>query len=282
MRATHIKGCQNCCYGSEYQSVDPSCEGLRTKMWQPVLIINMPDIQQQFKPLGSYTMSHQEYNDKWGCTSTANNKSQFSGGKHDKRDSKEVNKDNTMPRDGGSQQYNDSTPQTRMTRRRKIRNEEERNACLVKCVQTTKHPEGHTTAEKGSPYYRNFPESRRRNIHDTDSDSHANAGLQNSDVICYSTSILQVIASCTHLTEFFLSPPSEDHQRFRLYYEFANVIHSMFTGGPDVVNPYNFVDIFKSNHKGFDANECTYIFDIVVLSYWVSAVNLFLFLLAME
>jgi hypothetical protein len=83
-----------------------------------------------------------------------------------------------MPRDGQSQQYNNSTPQTMWTRRRKIRNEEERNACPVKLVQSTKHPEGNTTAEKGSPYYGNFPESQQRNIHDTDSDSHANAGLQ--------------------------------------------------------------------------------------------------------
>ncbi len=67
--------------------------------------------------------------------------------------------------------------------------------------------------------------------------------------------------------EFFLSPPSKDQQRFTLYYKFANVIHSMITGGPDVVNPYNFEEIFKSNHKIFDANKCTYILDIVVLSY---------------
>jgi hypothetical protein len=65
----------------------------------------------------------------------------------------------------------------------------------------------------------------------------------------YSNSILQVIASCIHLTEFFLSPPSKEHQCFRLYYKFANVIHSMVTGGLDVVNPYNFVDIFMSYHK---------------------------------
>jgi hypothetical protein len=49
--------------------------GLQQRWCQPVAIINMPDIQQQFEPLGSYTMSHQEYNDKWGCTSTTNNKS---------------------------------------------------------------------------------------------------------------------------------------------------------------------------------------------------------------
>jgi ubiquitin C-terminal hydrolase len=140
-----------------------------------------------------------------------------------------------------------------------MRDEENRNARPLKCVQTTKHLEGNTTAEKGPPYYRNFPESRQHNIHDTDSDSHADSGLQNFDVICYSNSILQVIASCTHLMEFFQSPLSKDHQRFTLYYKFANVIHSMITGGPDVVNPYNFMEIFKSNHKSINANECTYI-----------------------
>jgi hypothetical protein len=71
----------------------------------------------------------------------------------------EVNKDNTMPRDRRSQQYNAFTPQTRGTRRRKIRNKEEWNARLLKHVQSTNHPEEKTTDEKGSPYYRNFPES---------------------------------------------------------------------------------------------------------------------------
>jgi hypothetical protein len=49
--------------------------GLQQRWWQPVSIIDMTGIQQQFEPLRSYTMSHQGYNDKWGCTSTANNKS---------------------------------------------------------------------------------------------------------------------------------------------------------------------------------------------------------------
>jgi hypothetical protein len=222
-------------------------------------IIDMPDMQRPIKFLRSYTMSHQDNDKEWSCTSTANDKSRFSGVEDDERIADKVNKDNMMPRDGRLQQFNNSTPQTRGTRRRKMRDEENRNARLLKCVQTTKHPEGDTTAEKRSPHYRNFPKSQQCNIHDTDSDSHANTGLQNSDVICYSNFILQVIASCTHLTEFFLSPPSKDHRCFTLYYKFANVIHSMMTGGPDVVNPYNFVEIFKSNHKSFDANECTYI-----------------------
>ncbi len=66
-------------------------------------------------------MSHQDNNDKWGCTSTANNKIQFCGVKDDKHIADKVNKDNTMPRNGRTQQYNDSTPQTRGTRRRKMR-----------------------------------------------------------------------------------------------------------------------------------------------------------------
>ncbi len=101
-----------------------------------------------------------------------------------------------MPRDGQLQQYNTFTPQTRArgTRRRKIRDEEERIARTQKCVQTTQHPEGNTTTAKRSPYYWDFPESQWCNIHPTDNDSHAYAGLMNSDIICYSNSILQVIA----------------------------------------------------------------------------------------
>jgi hypothetical protein len=104
-------------------------------------------------------MSHQDKDNKWGYTLTANHKSPFSGGKDDERVLDKVNKDNTMPKDRRSQQYNNSTPQMTGTRRRKMMDEEKRNACLLKHVQTTKHPKGNTTAEKGSPYYRFFLES---------------------------------------------------------------------------------------------------------------------------
>jgi hypothetical protein len=53
-----------------------------------------------------------------------------------------------------------TTPQTKGTRRRKMRDEENQNAHPLKRVQTTKHPEGNTKADKGSPYYRNFPKSQ--------------------------------------------------------------------------------------------------------------------------
>ncbi len=189
------------------------------------------------------------------------------------------NKLNLTPRDGQSQQYNASTPQTRGTRRRKIRDEEEGIAHPQKNVQTTQHPEENTTAANRSPYYRDFLKSRRCNIHPTDNDSHANAGLINSDIICYSYSILQVIASCIHLTDFFLSPPSKEHQRFRLYHEFANVIHSMVTGGPDVVNPTSlwiFSCLIIKISLQMNVSTCMLYFhlvvllycDIVVLSYW--------------
>ncbi len=48
---------------------------LQQRSWQPMLIINVIDMQQPIKFHGSYTMSNQDKDNKWGCTSTANNKS---------------------------------------------------------------------------------------------------------------------------------------------------------------------------------------------------------------
>jgi hypothetical protein len=97
---------------------------LQKRFWQPMSIINMPGMQRPIKFLGSYTMSHQDNNNEWGYTSTANDESQFSGVKDDKRVADKVKEDNTMPRDGQLQQYYSSTPQTRGTRRRKMRDKE--------------------------------------------------------------------------------------------------------------------------------------------------------------
>jgi hypothetical protein len=47
----------------------------------------------------------------------------------------------------------------------------------------------------------------------------------------------------------------------------------MITGRLDVV-PYNFVEIFKSNHKSFDANECMYIL-WGILWYWCIVILFF-------
>jgi hypothetical protein len=59
-------------------------KNLQQRWWQPMLHIDMPERQQQIGPLGSYTMNPQGYYDKWGCTLTANDKIQFSGGEDDK------------------------------------------------------------------------------------------------------------------------------------------------------------------------------------------------------
>jgi hypothetical protein len=48
---------------------------LQERWWQPMSFVEMPEKQQQIEPLGSYTKSHQGYNEEWGCTLTANNDS---------------------------------------------------------------------------------------------------------------------------------------------------------------------------------------------------------------
>jgi hypothetical protein len=48
---------------------------VQQRSWQPMLIIDMLDMRQPIKFLRSYTMSHQDYDNKWGCSSTANNES---------------------------------------------------------------------------------------------------------------------------------------------------------------------------------------------------------------
>jgi hypothetical protein len=141
MRATCIKGRQNCCYGTEYQSVKHAVRDLQQRSWQPTLITDMPDMQQPIEFLGSYMMSHQDNDNKWGCTSTTNNKSQFSSVENNKRVADKINKDNMTPRHGQLQKYNNSTPQTMGTRRRKMRDEENWNAHPLKHVQSNKHPE---------------------------------------------------------------------------------------------------------------------------------------------
>ncbi len=58
---------------------------LQQRSWQPMLIIDITDMQRPIKILGSYTMNHQDNDNKWGFTSTANDESRFSGVKDDER-----------------------------------------------------------------------------------------------------------------------------------------------------------------------------------------------------
>ncbi len=58
-----------------------------------MLFIKTQERQQQIEPLGCYMVSHQGYDEDWGCTSTANNEHWFSGGEDDEGILEDKNKD---------------------------------------------------------------------------------------------------------------------------------------------------------------------------------------------
>ena len=108
-------------------------------------------------------------------------------------------------------------------------------------------------------YYRDFQPSRRSNLSRSEGRSNgAHAGLINSDVICYSNAIFQCIASCASLgfcDNFLRSQPSEEHQHFKLYYEFKSVISSILGNGMDNIDPRKFIGLYKECYNNFNANE---------------------------
>jgi len=69
----------------------------------------------------------------------------------------------------------------------------------------------------------------------------ANAGLKNSNVVCYSNAILQCLASCICLSDF---SPSDNHTEFELNHAFACLMNSMVKGGQSI-NPSSFMNIFR-------------------------------------
>ena len=103
-------------------------------------------------------------------------------------------------------------------------------------------------------YYRSFSSSRRSNIRATK----ANAGLVNTAVICYSNAIFQCITSCIHLTDFLQSPSNEEHQHFELYHEFRSVMSSMVSGWINVINPIQFINLYRRHIEDFNADEGKY------------------------
>jgi hypothetical protein len=128
-----------------------------------------------------------------------------------------------------------------------------------------------------NPYYRDFPTSKRSNVSNSERRSDgAHAGLLNSDVICYSNAIFQCIACCADLglcEEFLRSQPSEEHQHFKLYYEFKSLISSILRNGMDTIDPSKFIGLYRERYTNVDANEgkwhgnfikqCIYIFKCI-------------------
>ncbi len=110
-----------------------------------------------------------------------------------------------------------------------------------------------------SYYRKDFQHSRRSNLSRSERRSNgAHAGLINSDVIRYSNAIFQCIASCAnsgYCDDFLRSLPSEEHQHFKLYYEFKSVISSILGNGMDNIDPHKFIDLYKEHYNNFSTHE---------------------------
>ena len=92
-------------------------------------------------------------------------------------------------------------------------------------------------------YYKKFPDNKRGEPAAVDIG--ANAGLKNSNVVCYSNAILQCLASSFYLSDF---SPSENHPEFELNHAFACLMNSMVKGG-QIIDPSSFMNIFRSLFK---------------------------------
>jgi len=98
-------------------------------------------------------------------------------------------------------------------------------------------------------YYKKFPDNKRGEAAAVDIG--ANAGLKNSNVVCYSNAILQCIANCFYLSDFSLS---DNHPEFQLNHAFACLMNSMVKGGQSI-DPSSFMKIFRPLFQPSDADE---------------------------
>ena len=99
-------------------------------------------------------------------------------------------------------------------------------------------------------YYKKFPDNKRGEPAAVDIG--ANAGLKNSNVVCYSNAILQCIANCFYLSDFSLS---DNHPEFQLNHAFACLMNSMVKGGQSIEDPSSFMKIFRPLFQPSDADE---------------------------
>ncbi len=99
-------------------------------------------------------------------------------------------------------------------------------------------------------YYKKFPDNKRGEAAAVDIG--ANAGLKNSNVVCYSNAILQCIANCFYLSDFSLS---DNHPEFQLNHAFACLMNSMVKGGQSIEDPSSFMKIFRPLFQPSDADE---------------------------
>jgi len=96
----------------------------------------------------------------------------------------------------------------------------------------------HDQEETEYPYYKQFPLQQCNEPGAVNLGAHA--GLNNSNVNCYSNAIFQCIASCICFSDF---APSEKHPQFPLNHAFASLLSSM-VGSEESVDPSLFMNVF--------------------------------------
>ena len=92
--------------------------------------------------------------------------------------------------------------------------------------------------EEDYSYYRQFPPRLRDGPAAVNLGAHA--GLNNSNVNCYSNAVFQCIASCITFSDF---SPSENHPQFPLNHAFASLMNSMIRG-EESIDPSFFMNLF--------------------------------------
>ena len=86
----------------------------------------------------------------------------------------------------------------------------------------------------------------------------------NSGVLCYSNAIFQALASCYQRTTLLNDPiptPKQYHDRFRLCYAFAEVLHLLVNHQlreQDVLDPTNFSNVVHEIHSDYVDEESVY------------------------
>ena len=89
-----------------------------------------------------------------------------------------------------------------------------------------------------------------------------NTGLINTGVICYSNAIFQALASCYRTTTLFkhsLPAPNQNHDRFRLCFVFAEVLHSLVNcPSSEPFHTKTFNEVFQQTHSNFIDAESEY------------------------
>ena len=213
-----------------------------------VKISNMYELHGQMKDRLDWLVAQQQNNEPFNCNASIGGGSSAFNFKEDEKQNEHDNSRNgskvgnatkeiskirrgpPLPSNSNARELN-PTAKSRSTTRR-INNQD-------KTSPKPRNSKSHEEEKTGVDYYRNFPERLRGEPAPVNDG--ANAGLQNSNVCCYSNAILQCLASCICLSDF---RPSENHTEFTLNHTFASLMTSMVGGEQSIIDPSSFMDVF--------------------------------------